>query len=120
MLEPPDHNTKSHPHADRRQSVRICCACFVEGVSDEPGHLFRGEIHNVSETGCFVSLRAPLTLPPGSRMQLRFKMGHAHYHALARVIEALPSTGMRMQFIATDPAFTNRIRHILSSNADAQ
>jgi hypothetical protein len=53
-------------------------------------------------------------------MQLRFKMGHAHYHALARVIEALPSTGMRMQFIATDPAFTNRIRHILSSNADAQ
>lgn len=120
MLEPPDHITKSHSHADRRQSVRICCTCFVEGVSDEPGHLFRGEIHDVSETGCFVSLRAPVNLRTGARIQLRFKMGQAQYQALARVIEALPSTGMRMQFIATDPAFVNRIRQILSSNANAR
>lgn len=74
----------------------------------------------MSETGCFISVRASINLPRGTGVQLRFKVGRAEYSALARVVEALPCCGIRMQFIATDPAFTERMRQILSANADRQ
>jgi hypothetical protein len=120
MLQPPDHNPKKETDADRRGSVRICCTGFAEGVSLNPSHLFRGEIRNVSETGCFISLRVAVNLAPGTCVQLRFKMGHAEYSALARVVQSLPSNGIRMRFVAIDPAFTDRMRHILSANLDTR
>lgn len=118
MLEPPAENATSQSRLERRRSPRICCSGFAEGVSDQPSHLFRGEIRNVSETGCFISVRASLNLPRGTCVQLRFKLGRAEYSAVARVVEALPCCGLRMQFIATDPAFTERMRQILSANGD--
>ncbi|WP_109488424.1 PilZ domain-containing protein [Occallatibacter savannae] len=111
MPDPPPPNTNSRP--DRRRSIRICCSGAAEGVSDQPGHLFRGELRNISETGCFISVRASLRLPPGACVQLRFRLGRAEYNAVARVIETLPSSGLRLHFIATDPAFIDRIRQIV-------
>ena len=58
-----------------------------------------------------------MNLPRDTCVQLRFKMGRAEYSALARVVETLPCVGVRMQFIATDPKFTERMHHILSANA---
>src|SRR5262245_5676981 len=105
MLEPTDFKAKNQADADRRRSVRICCSGFAECVSIDPNQLFRGEIRNISETGCFISLRVSVNLPPGTYVQLRFRMGRAEYSALARVVESMPA-GIRMRFIATDPAFT--------------
>lgn len=119
MIEPPAQNAKSQSRLERRRSVRICCSGFAEGVSDRPSHLFRGEIRNVSETGCFISVRASMNLPRDTCVQLRFKMGRAEYGALARVVETLPCVGIRMQFMATDPEFTERMHRILSANSDA-
>ena len=120
MPKPSAQNGKSHIRSERRRSARICCSGLVEGVSDQPGHLFRGEIRSVSEAGCFISTRASVKLPRGACVQLRLKLGRVEYSALARVVEALPCCGIRMQFIATDPAFTERMRYILSANADGQ
>jgi hypothetical protein len=116
MLQQLGDKTARQPDVERRSSVRICCSGFAEGLSIEPSQLFRGEIRNVSETGCFVSLRVSVNLPPGTSVQLRFKMGRAEYSALARVVESVPFIGIRMRFTATDPAFTERMRQILSAN----
>jgi PilZ domain-containing protein len=115
MLQPPDYNLKKEAETERRHSVRICCTGFAEGVSANPTQLFRGEIRNVSETGCFISLRVAVKLLPGTYVELRFRMGSAQYRALARVVEAIPSNGIRMRFVAIDPAFTDRMRQILSA-----
>ena len=120
MLDSRPHKTDSQAHAERRRAVRICCTGWAEGLSIDPSQLFRGEIRNVSETGCFITLRVPVNLPRGTPVQLRFKMGRAEYCARARVVEALPCTGIRMQFISTDPAFTERMRQIVSTNSNTQ
>lgn len=120
MLESQTDNMKRRSHPERRRSARICCTGFAEGVSSNPSQLFRGEIRNVSETGCLIALKAKITLVPGSLIELHFKLGGKGYRALARVVEAVPATSIRMHFIAADPAFTDRIRRILSANPDTQ
>jgi hypothetical protein len=118
MLDSSDQNTRTPSRPERRRSVRICCTGFAEGVSDAPSHLFRGEIRNISETGCFISTKASVISPPGAIVDLSFKFGGTVYRALARVVETLPKAGVRMQFIAIDPAFTERIHQILGANAN--
>lgn len=120
MLESQVYKTKDQAHAERRRAVRIYCAGFAEGVSIDPSQLFRGEIRNVSETGCFVSLRVPVNLPPGTYVKLRFRMGRAEYNAVARVVESMPTGGIRMHFVSTDPAFTERMRQILNAKPNTQ
>lgn len=119
MLEPPGYKAKNEAEADRRRSVRICCAGFAECVSIDPNQLFRGEIRNISETGCLISLRVSANLPPGTYVQLRFRMGRAEYSALARVVESMPA-GIRMRFIATDPAFIDRMHQILGAGSSSR
>jgi hypothetical protein len=116
MLQPPDYNPKKESETERRRSVRFCCTGFAEGVSTDPTQLFRGEIRNVSETGCFISLRFAVNLTSGTYVQLRFKIGRAEHSALARVVQAVPFYGIRMRFVAIDPAFIDRMRQILSAN----
>jgi hypothetical protein len=115
MREQSIHNPDDHPTPERRCSVRVCCTGFVEGMSTAPSKLFRGEIRNVSETGCLIYTRANVGVAPGTTVELSFKFAGAGYSALGRVIEALPSSRIRIQFIATDPTFTERIRDICGS-----
>jgi len=118
MLDSQDYKTRSPADADSRRSVRICCEGFAECISIDPSQLFRGEIRNVSETGCFISLRVSVNLPPGTYVRLRFRMGRAEYSALASVVESMPSIGIRMRFISTDEAFTDRIHQILGKDPE--
>ena len=105
-----------HPDNERRRSVGIFCSGFAEGLSRNPSQLFRGEIRNVSETGCFISVRAAVSLAAGAIVELRLRLCQTEYRALARVMEAMPSTGIRMQFIATEPTFAEHIRRILNAH----
>lgn len=120
MPDPPPSNPKTDSRPERRRSTRICCSGLVEGVADQPGHLFRGELRNISETGCFISVRASLRLPAGACVQLRFRLGRAEYNAVARIIETVPSAGVRVHFIATDPAFIDRMRQIVRASPRSQ
>ncbi|MBS1805413.1 MAG: PilZ domain-containing protein [Acidobacteria bacterium] len=119
MLESTDIKAKAQADAERRQAVRICCAGFAECVSIDPNQLFRGEIRNISETGCYISLRVSVNLPPGTYVQLRFRMGRAEYCAQARVVESMRG-GIRMRFIATDPEFNERMRQILGAGSSSR
>ena len=102
---------------ERRRAVRICCTGFAEGISTEPPQLFRGEIRNISETGCLLAVRAKLALLPGAFIDLRFKLNGSHYRTLARVVEAVTSKCIRMQFVAQDPALSSFIRRVLNPDA---
>jgi len=117
MLGQSGYKSEEKSDHDRRSSTRICCTGFAEGVSTDSRQLFRGEIRNVSETGCFISVRAAVKLAAGTTVELRFKLGLREYAALARVVEAMPTIGIRFHFIATDPEFPDRIRRILSANS---
>jgi|KBSMisStaDraftv2_1062788.scaffolds.fasta_scaffold36579_2 hypothetical protein len=114
MLGQPEYISDERPGYERRSSTRICCAGFAECLAADSHQLFRGEIRSVSETGCFISVRAAVKLAANAIVELRFKLGQTEYTAMARVVETVPSTGIRMRFIATDPALTDRIRRILS------
>jgi hypothetical protein len=123
MLESPDHKASASPNgggstSDRRRSVRIVCTGFAEGISTGPSQLFRGEIWNISDSGCFISTRAAVAPATGTVIELRFKFGGAAYTALARVVEALPSSGIRIRFVAIEPRFSEHMRRILGANPD--
>ena len=124
MLDSPDDKPAARSNdlrstSDRRRSIRIVCTGFAEGVSTGPCQLFRGEIRNISDSGCFISTAAVVALSPGTIIELRFKFGGAAYNALARVVEALPSSGIRMRFEAIEPRFSEHMRRILGANPDS-
>ena len=117
MPDPSHLTTNSRPIAERRRNVRISCAAFAEGISVGPSRLFRGELQNVSDSGCFISTRAAIDIPSNTIVDLRFNLAGIRYSALAGVVEALPTGGIRMRFLATDPAFSDRIRRILGARS---
>jgi len=118
MLDPPEPKSIPPKNTDRRRSVRICCTGFAEGISTAPCRLFRGEIRNISDSGCFISTVASVVLNPGTLVELKFWFAGAAYNALARVVETLPSSGFRMRFVATELTFSDHIRRILSARSE--
>jgi len=58
--------------SERRIAKRHACDGFAEVVVPTSGFLFRGEIADLSETGCYVKTRARLSLRRSSEAELRF------------------------------------------------
>jgi hypothetical protein len=83
---------------ERRRSRRFPCEGQAEAVVLQPEFLFRGEITNVSLTGCFIRTRARLQVELHSIVDLRFRLKNQQCHTYALVMDIRPGLGVGVEF----------------------
>jgi hypothetical protein len=87
---------------ERRRSRRFPCDGLAEGLFHQPDILFRGEVRDMSLTGCLIQTRAQLRVQPSTEVELRFQVNNNHYRTVARVIEVRRGIGVGMEFMHED------------------
>jgi PilZ domain len=108
---------------ERRRHERFTCDGFAEVVVFRPELLFRGEVKDISLTGCYISTRARLNLKRFAEIELRFSANGQRLSSLARVIDVRPGKGVGVEFLPGDPRMNKSFRELirlLKSQADAQ
>lgn len=98
---------------ERRRHKRFPCDGRAEVVAFNPELLFRGEIRDVSLTGCYVATRARLKLKRLAEIELHFSAGGHYVTSLARVVEVRPGKGVGVEFLPGDPRLNQRFRDLL-------
>jgi hypothetical protein len=72
---------------ERRRSRRHDCEGFAEACVKNPDSLFRGEIRDISQTGCFIRTKARLNLARFAALDLRFMLNGQRYRVAARAMD---------------------------------
>ncbi len=88
---------------ERRRSVRFDCEGTAEAYAPDPGYLFRGEIRDISETGCYVETKARLRLERHTELDLQFMLRNRTHRASARVMSFRPGLGVGLEFLSCEP-----------------
>ena len=98
---------------ERRRHERFACDGFAEVVAFRPEVLFRGEVKDISETGCYVATRALLKLKRFSKIELRFTANGQQMSSLARVMDVRAGKGVGVEFLPGDPRMNKRFRELM-------
>jgi hypothetical protein len=87
---------------ERRFSRRVSCKGFADAFVVETGYLFRGEIRDISETGCYLMTDARMQLELLTEVDLLFVLNNRKYQTLARVMKIRPGKGVGLEFLFSD------------------
>jgi len=102
--------------AERRRSPRYRCHGHAEAMVLFPETLLRGDISDISLSGCFLETHARLRLDRFSKLDLRFQINGNHYHTVARVMGVRVGSGVGVEFFFDSPrdetAFKNLVRSL--------
>jgi hypothetical protein len=107
---------------ERRRSRRHDCEGYVEAWVSHPDSLFRGEIQDISLTGCFIRTKARLNLAHFAAVDLHFTLENSHFRAATRVIDVRPGKGVGLEFIFAEsqpPEWITSLLKILGALAEA-
>jgi hypothetical protein len=104
---------------ERRRSRRYPCRGFVEVVNSSSHMLFRGEVQNLSKTGCFVVTKACLRLEPMHIVDLRMSVKNISYSIHAKVVYVRLGEGLGLEFLPPDPVSEERLNKLLQILAEA-
>jgi hypothetical protein len=88
--------------ADRRRHRRCPCHIFSEGVVRYRGSMFRGEILDISESGCFLMTKAHLNLERYGEVDLHFKYRNVGFRTVALAMDIQPGKGVGLEFSFAD------------------
>ncbi len=99
---------------ERRANKRFKCIGYAEVVVPDSEFLFRGEIRDISLTGCYVATRARLKVDRSTEVEIRFTVSGVQVHSFARVIQIRPGHGVGFEFAScderTEKAFLGLVR----------
>jgi hypothetical protein len=98
---------------ERRRHQRFLCEGRAEVVAFSPKLLFRGEVRDISLTGCYIATRAHLKLRRLAEIEIRFSANGHHVTSLARVMAVRPGKGVGVEFLPGDPRMNKRFRDLL-------
>jgi hypothetical protein len=98
---------------ERRRHQRFACDGLAEVVAFNPEVLFRGEVKDVSLTGCYIATRAHLRLKRFAEIELRFSADGHQVSSLARVMEVRPGKGVGVEFLAGDPRLDEQFHRLI-------
>ena len=98
---------------EQRRHQRFPCSGFAEVVVFNPELLFRGEVKDISLTGCFIATRARLKLKRFAEIELRFSANGQHLSSLARIMEVRPGSGVGIEFLPGDPRMDRQFRELM-------
>lgn len=99
--------------AERRRHPRYVCEGFVEAIVNEAEFLFRGEIHDLSRSGCFIRTRARLRVQPGQQVDLFFTIQNDQIKCQARVANLHAGKGVGLEFIVVSERAQKTIRALV-------
>ena len=102
---------------ERRRSPRYACNGFVEVMGIEPECLFRGEIRDISQNGCFVITRARILLERLAEADLRFKLNNRQFKVRARVMNVRHGDGIGLEFLVETAQCEEQIRGLIEELA---
>jgi hypothetical protein len=98
---------------ERRRHERFPCEGRAEVAVFNPDLLFRGEVKDISLTGCYIETRARLTLKRHAEIELRFSANGQHLSSLARVMDIRPGKGVGIEFRPGDPRMDRQVRELI-------
>jgi hypothetical protein len=98
---------------ERRLSRRHDCEGIAEAWVKNPESLFRCEVRDISQTGCFIKTKERLSLVPHSTVDLLFTIRNGHYRASARVIDVRPGKGVGIEFTFPDSQPPKWLKNLL-------
>ena len=98
---------------ERRQHERFVFDGRAEVVAFQPELLFRGEVKDISLTGCYVATRARLNLKRFTEIELRFSANGQQLSSPARVMDVRPGRGIGVEFLPGDPRMNKRFRDLI-------
>jgi hypothetical protein len=101
-------NEETATGSERRRHARFACDGRAEVVVFRPDLLFRGEIKDISLTGCYIATRARLNLKRFAEIELRFSANGQHLSSLAR-----PGKGVGIEFLPGDPRMDQHFHELL-------
>jgi hypothetical protein len=103
---------------ERRLSHRFSCGGFAEVYANNTGNLFRGEIRDISQTGCFIKTSVRLKLERLTEVDVVFMLNKRSYRTLARVMNVRPGKGVGLEFVLCEPRTAESIKELLQVLAD--
>ncbi len=107
---------------ERRLSRRHDCEGFAEAWVKKPGSMFRGEIRDISQTGCYIRTKARLNLARFATVDLRFTLKGQRYCAAARAMDVRQGKGVGLEFIFPEsqpPEWLKNLLEALSASVAA-
>ncbi len=99
---------------DRRANPRHSCDGFAEVVVCESGALFRGEIHDLSDGGCYIKTRAILRIKRPAEVEIRFTVNDNRFSVVARVVSLHKGLGAGFQFLEMDLKMHKRLIELIA------
>lgn len=88
--------------ADRRRQERFRVDGPAEVIAGNAGILFRGETHDLSQTGCHIRSKCYLSASAGEEVEVRFSVSDVHFRALARVKLVRRGKGASFEFLRVE------------------
>jgi hypothetical protein len=108
-----DKSVQIHLH-ERRRYPRVPCKSAAEALVMHHEALFRGEIRDISQGGCFIGTRALLQIETGAEIDLRFSLRGVHYSFDAVVASVRDGKGFGLKFLrAGDAESVEALAHLL-------
>jgi hypothetical protein len=97
---------------ENRIAKRISCDAIAEGIVPYCGLLFRGEISNLSLTGCFMKTRATLNMKRSTSVELRFTINGEQFSIPARFVRIHPG-GAGFEFSLVEPGVHKNLQALM-------
>ena len=119
-----DPQYPDNPEKDRgpehRTAKRFSCEGFAEVVVPYIGFLFRGEITDLSESGCYIKTRARLNISRSADVELRFTVNGDHFSLLARIAGATSGVGAGFEFSVIEPTVHRNLLRLIEELSAAE
>jgi hypothetical protein len=113
IQDPPANKTAKTaampPAGERRIAKRLACDGFAEVVVPYSGFLFRGEIADLSEFGCYIKTRARLSIRRSADAELRFTVNGDNFSVLARTAVVKTGAGVGFEFAVIEPQMHKKL-----------
>lgn len=87
---------------ERRRHRRYSSDLFAKVVIHQRSSMLRGEMLDVSKSGCFVMTRAFLRVKRDAEVDIEFKFKKVDYHTTAVVMNVQPGKGVGLKFLFAD------------------
>jgi hypothetical protein len=98
---------------ERRKHTRYQCQGFAEVLVANACFLFRGDIRDISRTGCYIDSQARLGLKRGTEVELLFNIQGDQFTLPARIMIVRPAGGAGFEFLDGDPKTRKRLDGLL-------
>ena len=102
--------SKVYCGGERRRVARLACSGFAEVVVHDVGFLFRGEISDFSEFGCFVKSKAMLHFQRSDRVELRFRVNGDTFSVTAQAAVVRSGVGSGFEFLHVEPEMQEKLQ----------